>query len=121
MPATLKTAADIAGMRIAGRLASEVLDFVTPYVVPGVTTGELDRLCHEFVTDHGAISAPLGYRGFPKAICTSLRSDFVTPYVVPGVTTGELDRLCHEFVTDHGAISAPLGYRGFPKAICTSL
>ncbi|MGE0718534.1 MAG: type I methionyl aminopeptidase, partial [Alphaproteobacteria bacterium] len=43
------------GMRRAGRLAAETLDFITPHVVPGVTTGELDRLCHDFIVDHGAI------------------------------------------------------------------
>ncbi len=65
-------------MRIAGRLAAEVLDFITPYVVPGVTTGELDRLCHEYMVDvQGCIPAPLnyappGYKPYPKAICTSV-------------------------------------------------
>jgi methionyl aminopeptidase len=78
MPATLKSPADIAGMRIACRLASEVLDFITPHVVPGVTTGELDRLCHEYMVDvQGTIPAPLnyappGYKPFPKSICTSV-------------------------------------------------
>ena len=61
-----------AGMRKAGRLAAETLDFITPYVLPGVTTEELDRLCHEFILDHKAIPAPLNYRGFPKSICTSI-------------------------------------------------
>ena len=61
-----------AGMRKAGRLAAETLDFITPYVQPGVTTDELDRLCHEFILDHKAIPAPLNYRGFPKSICTSI-------------------------------------------------
>ncbi len=60
------------GMRRAGRLAAEVLDFITPYVQPGVATGELDRLCDEYTRDHGAISAPLGYRGYPKATCISI-------------------------------------------------
>jgi methionyl aminopeptidase len=59
-------------MRRAGRLAAETLDFITPYMNPGITTGELDRLCHQFVIDHGATSAPLGYRQFPKSICTSV-------------------------------------------------
>ncbi|MCY4064921.1 MAG: type I methionyl aminopeptidase, partial [Rhodospirillaceae bacterium] len=48
------------------------LDFITPYVEPGVSTGELDRLCHDFICDRGAVPAPLGYRGFPKSICTSV-------------------------------------------------
>lgn len=60
------------GMRKAGRLAAEVLDFITPHVVPGISTGELDRLCHEFILDNNAIPAPLNYRGFPKSICTSV-------------------------------------------------
>jgi len=60
------------GMRKAGRLAAEVLDYITPYVKPGVTTGELDLLCDAFTRDHGGVSAPLGYRGYPKATCISL-------------------------------------------------
>ncbi len=63
---------DIAAMRKAGKLAAEVLDFITPHVVPGVTTGALNELCHEFILEHGAIPAPLNYRGFPKSICTSV-------------------------------------------------
>lgn len=63
---------DFESMRRAGRLAAETLDFITPHVKPGVTTGELDHLCHQFVADRGAISAPLGYRQFPKSICTSV-------------------------------------------------
>jgi len=66
------TAADLEGMRRAGRLAAEVLDFITPHVTPGITTEALDRLCHDFITRHGAIPAPLNYRGFPKSICTSI-------------------------------------------------
>jgi methionyl aminopeptidase len=65
-------AADFDGMRKAGRLAAEVLDFITPHVKPGVTTDALDRLCHGFILDHGAIPAPLNYRGFPRSICTSI-------------------------------------------------
>ncbi|MFN9790462.1 MAG: type I methionyl aminopeptidase, partial [Holosporales bacterium] len=61
-----------AGMRKAGRLAAQTLDYITPFVVPGVSTGHLDRLCHDFIVQHGAIPAPLGYRGFPKSICTSI-------------------------------------------------
>ncbi len=63
---------DFEAMRRAGRLAAQTLDYITPKVQPGVTTDELDRLCHEFITAHGATSAPLGYRGFPKSICTSV-------------------------------------------------
>jgi methionyl aminopeptidase len=73
---------DFAGMRVAGRLAAETLDFIAPHVVPGVTTGELDRLCHDFIVGHGAIPAPLNYRGFPKSICTSI--NHVVCHGIPG-------------------------------------
>lgn len=68
---------DFDGMRKAGRLAAEILDMITDHVVPGVTTEELDRLCHEHCVKAGAIPAPLGYQGaggdpFPKSICTSV-------------------------------------------------
>jgi methionyl aminopeptidase len=61
-----------AAMRKAGRLAAEALDMIRPYVVPGVTTEELDTRVLEFALDHGAIPAPLNYRGFTKSICTSI-------------------------------------------------
>ncbi|RED51991.1 type I methionyl aminopeptidase [Aestuariispira insulae] len=63
---------DFEGMRKAGSLAAEVLDYITPHVVPGISTGELDRLCAEYTASKGAVSAPLNYRGFPKSICTSI-------------------------------------------------
>ncbi|MFO1152510.1 MAG: type I methionyl aminopeptidase [Rhodospirillales bacterium] len=63
---------DFAGMRRAGHLAAATLDVITPHVQPGVTTEELDRLCERYIRDHGAIPAPLNYRGFPKSICTSV-------------------------------------------------
>lgn len=69
-------------MRTAGRLAAECLDMITEHVVPGVTTGELNRICHEFTLDHGAIPAPLDYRGFPKSICTSV--NHVVCHGIPG-------------------------------------
>ena len=65
-------AEDFESMRRSGRLAAELLDYITPFVIPGVTTGELDRLCHEYTVERGAVSAPLGYRGFPRSICTSI-------------------------------------------------
>lgn len=68
----LHTESDFNGMRAAGKLAAETLDFITPYVTPGITTEELDKLCHDFITKHGAIPAPLNYKGFPKSICTSI-------------------------------------------------
>lgn len=60
------------GMRKAGVLAAKTLDFIGPHVQEGCSTGHLDRLCHDFIRDHGAIPAPLGYNGFPRSICTSL-------------------------------------------------
>jgi len=60
------------GMRKAGRLAAEVLDMITEHVVPGITTNQLNDLCHEMTIKAGAISAPLNYKGFPKSICTSI-------------------------------------------------
>jgi methionyl aminopeptidase len=70
------------GMRRAGALAAATLDFITPHVRPGITTGELDRLCHGFIVDHDAIPAPLNYRGFPKSICTSV--NHVVCHGIPG-------------------------------------
>ena len=75
-------AAEFAAMRKAGKLAAETLDYITAFVVPGATTDELDRLCAEFVADHGARSAPLNYRGFPKSICTSV--NHVVCHGIPG-------------------------------------
>jgi methionyl aminopeptidase len=71
-----------AGMRKAGRLAAEQLDFITPHVKPGITTDELDRLIHQFTLDHDAIPAPLNYRGFPRSICTSI--NHVVCHGIPG-------------------------------------
>jgi len=78
MSITYKDAEGVAGMRIAGRLASEVLDYLTPHVKAGVTTNEIDRLAHEYITQvQSAIPAPLNYMGastipYPKSICTSV-------------------------------------------------
>lgn len=78
MSIIIKSDQDIAGMRVAGRLASEVLDYITPFVKAGITTADLDRLCHDFMVDvQGTIPAPLnycppGYKPYPKSICTSV-------------------------------------------------
>jgi methionyl aminopeptidase len=73
MNVRIKTPEAIEKMRLACRLAADVLDMIEPHVQPGVTTEELDRLCHDYIVDHqGAIPAPLDYRGFPKSICTSV-------------------------------------------------
>jgi len=73
MSITIKTPSDIEKMRVAGRLAAEVLEMIAEYVVPGVTTEELDQRCHDFmVNTQNTIPAPLNYHGFPKSICTSV-------------------------------------------------
>ena len=78
MPTSLKTPEEIEGMRLACRLASEVLDMLTPHVKPGITTREIDRLAHDYITGvQQAIPAPLnyappGYTPYPKSICTSV-------------------------------------------------
>jgi methionyl aminopeptidase len=75
---SIKDSEDIAKMRVAGRLAGEVLDFITPHVKPGVSTGELDQLCHDYMVNvQGTIPAPLnyappGHSPYPKSICTSV-------------------------------------------------
>ncbi|OGT51831.1 MAG: type I methionyl aminopeptidase [Gammaproteobacteria bacterium RIFCSPHIGHO2_12_FULL_42_13] len=73
MPTILKTPEEFAKMRIAGRLAAEVLEMIGDYVQPGVTTNELNQRCHDYIVNtQKAIPAPLNYRGFPKSICTSI-------------------------------------------------
>lgn len=88
MPVHIKSPQEIEKMRIAGRLAAEVLDFIEPHIKPGVTTGEIDRLCHDYMTGiQHTIPAPLnyappGYQPFPKSICTSV--NHVVCHGVPG-------------------------------------
>ena len=73
MSVAIKTRDEIERMRVAGRLAAEVLEMIAPCVEAGVTTDELDRICHDYIVGHQqAIPAPLNYRGFPKSICTSV-------------------------------------------------
>ena len=88
MSITIKNDTDIEKMRIAGKLASEVLDYITPFVQPGVTTGELDKLCHDYMVNvQGTIPAPLNYAPpghipYPKSICTSVNQQVC--HGVPG-------------------------------------
>ena len=88
MSVSIKTAEEIIKMRVAGKLASEVLDFITPHVKPGITTEELDNLCHDYMVEQQeTVPAPLnyappGYRPFPKSICTSV--NHVVCHGVPG-------------------------------------
>ena len=73
MSINLRTPEQIAKMRIAGKLAAEVLELIGEYVIPGVSTEDLDRICHDHIVEkQKAIPACLGYRGFPKSICTSV-------------------------------------------------
>ena len=75
-------AADYEGMRKAGKVAAECLDYITPYVQVGVTTGELDDLCREFMINKGAVPACLGYHGYPKSTCISI--NHVICHGIPG-------------------------------------
>jgi methionyl aminopeptidase len=68
----IHTQEEFEGMRKAGKLAAEVLDMISEHVKPGVTTSELNDLCHDFIIKNGATPAPLNYKGFPKSVCTSV-------------------------------------------------
>lgn len=73
MEITIKTAEDIQKMRVAGRLAAEVLEMIEPHIQVGVTTDQLNQICHDYIVNtQQAIPAPLNYKGFPKSICTSV-------------------------------------------------
>ncbi len=75
MTVSIKTTDELEKMRVAGRLAADVLTMIEPYVVKGVTTEELDRICHEYMVDvQQVIPAPLNYHGFPKSICSSVNN-----------------------------------------------
>ena len=83
MPITIKTPEEIEKMRLAGRLAADVLQMIEPHVQEGITTDELDQICHDYiVNEQKAIPAPLNYRGFPKSICTSI--NHVICHGIPG-------------------------------------
>ena len=73
MGVTIKSSEEIEKMRVAGRLAADVLRMIEPHVVPGITTQELNDICHDYmVNEQDVIPAPLDYRGFPRSICTSV-------------------------------------------------
>lgn len=83
MAATIKTPDEQEKMRVAGKLAADVLDMITPHVKAGVSTEELDKICHDYiVNEQDAIPAPLNYKGFPKSICTSVNQ--VVCHGIPG-------------------------------------
>ncbi len=83
MAIEIKRGEDIEKMRVAGRLAAEVLEMIAPQVQAGITTDELDRICHDYiVNEQQAIPAPLNYHGFPRSICTSV--NHVVCHGIPG-------------------------------------
>jgi len=93
------------GMRAAGRLVGAALDMITPFVAPGVTTGELDDRIREFTLDHGALPACLGYKGYEKTICTSI--NHVVCHGIPGdkvLKDGDIVNIDHTVIVDgwHG-------------------
>ena len=109
MAVTIHTAEDIAHMRVACRLASEVLDYITPFVTPGVTTGKLNELCHAYMRDvQGTVPAPLnyappGYPPFPASICTSVND--VICHGIPGdkvLKSGDIVNLDITVITKEG-------------------
>jgi methionyl aminopeptidase len=109
MQITIKTPEDIEKMRIAGRLAAEVLEMIEEHVKPGVTTEELDRICHDYIVNvQGTIPAPLNYKGFPKSICTSI--NHVICHGIPGpkkLKTGDIVNIDITVIKDefHGDTS----------------
>ena len=112
-----KTPAEIEKMRVAGRLAAEVLQVVAPHVKPGATTAELDRICHDHIVKvQQAIPANVGYRGFPATVCTSVNN--VIYHGIPSEAKVLKDG---DIVNVQGAIPANVGYKGYPKTVCTSV
>src|SRR5476649_129784 len=114
MNAAPKSVEEITKMRVAGRLASEVLDYITPHVKPGVTTNEIDRLCHAYMVDvQNTVPAPLnyappGYEPYPKSVCTSV--NHVVCHGVPGdkkLKTGDIVNIDVTVIKDgfHGDTS----------------
>lgn len=115
-----KTPEEIEGMRIAGRLAAEVLEMIAPRVEVGMTTGDIDRICHDYiVNEQNAIPAPLNYNGFPKSICTSVND--VICHGIPSDTkklkNGDIINIDVTVIKDgwHGDTSIMLGVGDVPK------
>lgn len=106
---TIKTPADIEKMRIAGRLAAEVLEMIGEHVKPEVTTDELNQICHDYIVNvQQAIPAPLNYKGFPKSICTSINHQVC--HGIPGprkLKTGDIVNIDITVIKDgyHGDTS----------------
>ena len=110
MQVNLKTPVEQEKMRVAGRLAAQVLEMIGPHVRPGVTTERLDRICHEYIVgEQRAIPAPLDYNGFPRSICTSV--NHVVCHGIPGtkvLKSGDIVNIDITVIKDgfHGDTSA---------------
>ncbi|MAZ65752.1 MAG: type I methionyl aminopeptidase [Kangiellaceae bacterium] len=124
MSVTIKNSEQIDKMRIAGRLAAEVLEMIEPHVKKGVTTDELNTICHDYIVNHQqAIPAPLNYRGFPKSICTSV--NHVVCHGIPGdkkLKDGDIVNIDITVIKDgfHGDTSK-MFYVGKPTILATRL
>ncbi|PIR31535.1 MAG: type I methionyl aminopeptidase [Alphaproteobacteria bacterium CG11_big_fil_rev_8_21_14_0_20_44_7] len=119
----IHTPEEFAKMRVAGKLAAETLDMIGEYVTEGITTAELDRMCHEFILANNAIPAPLGYRGYPKSICTSV--NHVVCHGIPDETKlkdGDIINIDVTVIVDgwHGDTSR-MYFVGKPKILATKL
>lgn len=103
MSVIIKTPEEITKMRVAGRLAADVLDMIEPHVQVGVTTDELNQICHDYITQtQDAIPAPLNYHGFPKSICTSV--NHVVCHGIPGdrkLKNGDIINIDITVIKDH--------------------
>ena len=123
MEITIHTEADFEAMRRAGRLAAETLDMIGPHVQAGITTNQLDEICHNYILSNGAIPAPLGYRGYPKSICTSL--NHVVCHGIPDETIlkdGDIINIDVTVIVDgwHGDTSR-MYFVGKPKVMAARL
>ncbi len=124
MSITYKTPAQADKMRTAGRLAADVLQMIRPHVRAGVTTDELDRICHEFIVNvQQAIPAPLNYKGFPRSICTSVNN--VVCHGIPGpkvLKDGDIVNIDITVIKDgfHGDTSR-MFYVGEPSVLARRL
>ncbi|SHO58588.1 type I methionyl aminopeptidase [Vibrio quintilis] len=103
MSVNIKNAEEIEKMRIAGKLAADVLEMIQPYVKPGVTTEELDQICHQYMTEtQGTIPAPLNYHGYPKSICTSI--NHIVCHGIPATEDGQFGQYIRPAVLKDGDI-----------------
>ncbi len=113
MAIVIKTAEQIVKMRIAGKLTMQVLEMIKPHVVKGITTNELDLICHDYiVNEQKAIPAPLNYHGFPKSICTSI--NHVICHGIPAdkkLKDGDIINIDVTVIKD--------GYHGDSSVMCT--